>query len=201
MTPTLHLRTAVPSDVDVLLAWRREIAAWITQTIGSDQWSTPYPRERLAMWIDRGETAMVSLSPDSDPIATITASTWGDPELWTDEELKVPAHYLYKLSVLRPYAGQGIGECLIAWARDLAAKAGSHVVRCDVWSSNMKLKTYYERQGFRYLRTEPDVNSGALFEIQATRIDGLPIVDKDIHLSNASSVPSGDVSDDGGRGV
>lgn len=201
MSPTLYLRPAVPSDVDLLLEWRREIATWIAINVGSPQWSTPYPRERLAMWVDREETVMASLSPESDPIATITVSTWGDPELWTSQELAVPAHYLYKLSVLRSYAGQGIGECLIGWARNRAAKAGSRVVRCDVWSSNTKLQSYYERQGFRYLRTEPNVNSGALFEVLATRIAGLPVVDKTVRFSSAPSVLCGDVSGDGGRSV
>lgn len=177
MTPTLYLRSATEPDIDVMLAWRHETAKWITAHVGSDQWSVPYPRERLQMWIERGETVMASLAPGQEPIATITVSTWADPELWTQEERDAAAHYIYKANVLREQANQGIGRCLIDWARTRAARAGSRVVRCDVWSTNIRLQSYYLNQGFRHIRTVPGVNSGALLEITAAEIPGLPVVD------------------------
>lgn len=177
MTPTLYLRRAVPADVDRLLIWRRETAAWLAAAVRSDQWSTPYPRERLEMWVERGDTVMASLSPNSEPVATITVSAWADPALWTAEDLRVPARYLYKASVIREHAHRGIGRCLILWARNRAASEGVDVVRCDVWTTNLRLHDYYKAQGFRHLRTVPAVTSGALFEIPAVVTPGLPIVE------------------------
>jgi ribosomal protein S18 acetylase RimI-like enzyme len=176
VTPTLYLRRAELDDVDTLLRWRRDLAEWIAASVGSDQWSTPYPREQLVMWVERGETVMASLNPGGEPVATITASTWADPALWTPEELRVPAWYLYKANVVREHAGKGIGRTLIAWARTSAAKAGARTVRCDVWSTNTRLQGYYRGLGFTYLRTVPGVNSGALFEITAAITPDLPVV-------------------------
>jgi ribosomal protein S18 acetylase RimI-like enzyme len=107
---------------------------------------------------------MASLEPEGEPIATITSSSEGDPELWTPEELSEPARYVSKANVVRDQAGRGIGATLLEWTRHKAAEAGAKVVRIDVWSSNRLLHEFYRRQGFSYLRTEPDINSGALFE-------------------------------------
>jgi ribosomal protein S18 acetylase RimI-like enzyme len=175
--PTLYLRRAVRSDIDTIYRWRHDTATWLTRTHGTDQWSTPYPRERLEHWVDRGETFMASLEPGADPVATITSSSEGDPELWTLEERAVPARYVSKANVVRQQAGREIGTTLLAWTRHTAAEAGARWVRIDVWTTNEKLHDFYRRLGFRYLRTVPDTNSGALFEIAAAAIPGLPVVE------------------------
>lgn len=175
-TPTLHLRHAVDADVDLILAWRTRTAAWIAETHGSDQWQVPYPREVLMERL--ADTYMATLTPgNSEPVATITVSQWADPGLWNPEELKTPARYIYKANVLREYAGTGIGKTLIRWAIDRAAQEDAEVVRCDVWSTNLALQNYYKALGFRYIRTVPNTNSGALFERPAERLDGLPVVE------------------------
>lgn len=178
-TPTLFIRRAHREDIDTIYRWRHATAAWLTRTHGTDQWSNPYPRANLERWVDRGETYMVSLSPEGDPVATITSSTEGDPALWTPAELEVPARYVSKVNVVRAHAGRDIGATLFAWARHTAALAGVELVRIDVWSTNEKLKDYYHRRGWQYLRTVPDIvpPSGALFEISAAKILGLPVVE------------------------
>lgn len=178
-TPTLYIRRARREDIDTIYRWRHVTAAWLTRTHGTDQWSNPYPRANLERWVDRGETFMVSLTPDGEPIATITSSSEGDPTLWTPAELEEPARYVSKVNVVRPHAGRDIGATLFAWARHTAAIAGVGLVRIDVWSTNEKLQDYYRRRGWRYLRTVPDVlpPSGALFEIDAEYMPGLPVVE------------------------
>jgi GNAT superfamily N-acetyltransferase len=175
-TPQLYLRTAVIDDVDLIFQWRWETAAWLAAAYGTDQWSTPYPRERIVGWVEQGATVMASLDPDGDPVATLTSSPDGDPALWTPAELAIPARYLFKANVTTPARGRGIGACLIAWAIGRAADAGAAVVRIDVWSTNGRLQDYYGRRGFRYLRTVGGTTSGALFEAPATHVEGLPIV-------------------------
>jgi ribosomal protein S18 acetylase RimI-like enzyme len=176
-TPTLYLRLATAEDIDLMMDWRAEAAAWVAEQHGSDQWSVPYPRQPLLDRVAAEETVMASLAPDADPVATITVSAWADAKLWTPAELDVPARYLYKASVARQYAGAGIGRTLIQWGHNQAAAAGAQVVRCDVWSSNQELQDYYKRLGFRYLRTMSGTNSGALFEASTTVTADLPIVE------------------------
>lgn len=175
--PLLYIRRGERADIDTIYRWRYETAAWLAQTHGTDQWSTPYPRERLERWVDRGETFMASLQPDGEAIATITSSSEGDPQLWTPEELDEPARYVSKANVVRAQSGREIGATLLAWTRHRAALASVDFVRIDVWSTNEKLHDFYRRLGFRYLHTVPDVNSGALFEILADEVPGLPVVE------------------------
>jgi ribosomal protein S18 acetylase RimI-like enzyme len=177
-TPTLYVRKARREDIDTIYKWRHETAAWLAEKYGTDQWSTDYPREKLEHWVDRGETFMVSLEPNGEPIATITSSSEGDPELWTAEELAEPARYVSKANVVRDQAGQGIGATLIEWTRHKAAEAGAKTVRIDVWSTNEQLQDFYRSRGFRYVRTLPDTNSGALFQTPASTGTKLPIVEQ-----------------------
>ena len=175
--PTLYLRQGLRADIDTIYEWRRATAAWLARTHGTDQWSTPYPRENLENWVDRGETFMASLAPGADPVATVTSSSEGDPALWTPAELAAPARYVSKANVVRAQAGREIGVTLLRWTQDMAARAGVGVVRIDVWTTNEKLHDFYRRLGFRYLRTVPDTNSGALFEIAAERWPELPVIE------------------------
>jgi len=191
--PTLYVRRGRREDIDTIYEWRWATAAWLARTHDTDQWSTPYPRANLENWVDRGETFMASLEPDGEPVATITSSSEGDPQLWTPEELTRPARYVSKANVTRAHAGRDIGATLFAWARHTAAEAGAEVVRIDVWSTNEKLQDLYRRRGFRYLRTVPNTNSGALFEMPARPASDLSVITTDgsecvIEVKNRSSI-------------
>lgn len=158
----MRLALATPADVEILLAFRAEAAAWLRQH-GSDQWSSPFPREDLLARIEAGETWMLWDGPH--PAATATVTTWGPPELWTPEELAEPALYVHKLTVPRAYAGRRLGAELLDWAGGRAYDEGRSWLRLDCWSDNRDLHAYYQREGFTYLRTEPRTPpSGALFQ-------------------------------------
>lgn len=159
----IYLRTANADDVDTIFQWRHETAQWLASTHRSDQWSTPYPRNRIEEWVNWQCTLMGSLERGGPPIATITISTEGDPKLWTPDERDTPAWYLYKANVMRH--GRGIGETLFAWVRDRAV-GHVEVLRLDVWTTNLRLQQYYrDRLGARPLRTVPGTVSGALLEM------------------------------------
>jgi GNAT superfamily N-acetyltransferase len=159
------LAPARPADVDILLAFRAEAAAWLRER-GSDQWSTPFPRDELLARIRAGETWIVW--DDDRPAATVTITTWGPPELWTAEELQQPALYVHKLTVRRAHAGRRLGAELLDWAGGRAYHEGRRWLRLDCWSDNLELHAYYVREGFTYLRTEArEPPSGALFQRRA----------------------------------
>jgi RimJ/RimL family protein N-acetyltransferase len=50
--------------------------------------------------------------------------------------------------VLQPYRGQGVGECLMSFALDWAAKQGLKKITLSVFATNQRAIRLYERFGF-----------------------------------------------------
>jgi hypothetical protein len=86
-------------------------------------------------------------------VATITYKRYGNQDLWTAQELRDPAVYACRLVVRRKWAGDEIGAALIDWAGYRALQAWkAQWIRIDVWTTNIALHRYYEKQGFRPVR-------------------------------------------------
>jgi ribosomal protein S18 acetylase RimI-like enzyme len=170
----MRITRATPDDLDTLVTFRDEAAAWLARR-GIDQWQEPWPTEDLMVEgmlrnIQAGETFIVW---DGDtPAATITINRWAKPELWTEEEAAEPALYAHKVTVDRAHAGQGLGAELLDWAGTRAADEGADWLRVDVWTTNEHLQHYYLKHGFTYVRTVvlPHNPSGALFQRPAERV-------------------------------
>jgi GNAT superfamily N-acetyltransferase len=141
---------AHPDDLATLLAFRKEAAGWIS-ALGSDQWSRPYPADRLLATIQAGTVFMVR--DGEATAATITLTTVAEDGLWTESELAEPAVYVNKLTVARSHAGQNLGGRLLDWAGNRAYQAGAKWLRLDAWTTNEALQRYYLRQGFDHVRT------------------------------------------------
>ncbi|GAB1328942.1 GNAT family N-acetyltransferase [Streptomyces sennicomposti] len=141
---------AEPHDVSKLLAFREEAAAWL-RGLGSDQWSRPYPADKLLATIEAGTVFM--LRDGHTTVGTITLTPDAEDGLWTEEELTEPAMFVNKLTVAREYAGQNIGGRLLDWAGERAYRAGALWVRLDAWTTNEGLQRYYIAQGFAHVRT------------------------------------------------
>lgn len=152
------------SDVDLMLAWRAEAAGWLAARYGTDQWQNDFPRAELEATARAGETFMVHLNPDGDPVATVTVTDQAAPQLWTAGERSHYAWYVHKLTVSRSAAGLRVGETLLDWAGDRAYRAGQRWLRLDAWTTNRALHEYYLRRGFTHVRTVRTVLSGALFQ-------------------------------------
>ncbi|MEV7345579.1 GNAT family N-acetyltransferase [Streptomyces sp. NPDC093544] len=141
---------AEPHDVAKLLAFREEAAEWL-RGLGSDQWSRPYPADKLLATIEAGTVFM--LRDGHTTAATITLTSDAEEGLWTDHELAGPSMFVNKLTVAREYAGQNLGGRLLDWAGDRAHRAGARWVRLDAWTANEALQRYYLGQGFTHVRT------------------------------------------------
>ena len=141
---------AAPDDLAQLLAFREEAASWISN-LGSDQWSRPYPADRLMVTIKAGTVFMVRSGETT--AATITLTPEAEEGLWSEEELSEPSMFINKLTVSRQYAGQNLGGRLIDWAGDRAFRSSAKWLRLDAWTTNEALQRYYLRQGFRHVRT------------------------------------------------
>ncbi|MEU9323811.1 GNAT family N-acetyltransferase [Streptomyces canus] len=141
---------AEPHDVAKLLAFREEAAAWL-RDLGSDQWSRPYPADKLLTTIEAGTVFMVR--DGEATAATITLTPEAEGGLWTESELQEPSMFINKLTVARTHAGRNLGGRLLDWAGDRAHRAGAKWLRLDAWTTNEGLQRYYLRQGFDYVRT------------------------------------------------
>jgi GNAT superfamily N-acetyltransferase len=152
----VKITTATPADLQRLLDFRREAASWIS-ALGSDQWSRPYPAERLLETINAGTVFM--LRDGEQTAGTITLTSEAEEGLWSDEELSEPSMFVNKLTVSRAYAGRDLGGELLNWAGDRAYRGGAKWLRLDAWTTNVRLQRYYLAQGFQYVRTVREGNA------------------------------------------
>ncbi|MEU2285953.1 GNAT family N-acetyltransferase [Streptomyces sp. NPDC013178] len=152
---TEYLRPARAEDVPALLALRTEAEGWL-RTKGTDQWSDPETGERaISKWrasIDEGR-AWVVVNEQDTVLATVSRGPV-DRDFWTDTDRPESALYLYKLMVAREASGRHLGTRVIDWMSRLAALEGRSWVRIDTWRTNTGLHAYYERLGFKHVRTE-----------------------------------------------
>lgn len=156
----MKITPARSSDLPKLLAFREEAAAWL-RGLGSDQWSRPYPADRLLATIEAGTVFM--LRDHGVTAGTITLTTVAEDGLWTAGELREPSLFINKLTVARTHAGQDLGGRLLDWAGDRAHRAGAAWLRLDAWTTNRALQQYYLSHGFRHVRTVTEggaVNGG-----------------------------------------
>lgn len=141
---------AAPSDLDLLYEFRREAAVWL-RSKGIDQWNNPFPADYLLASVNAGGVYLIS---DGDDVAaTVTLDNQPEPDLWTDEELAEPDMHLHKLIVRRHYAGQGLGDRILDWACDHAARDHAAWVRINVTNDNTVLQRYYLDRGFHHIRS------------------------------------------------
>ncbi|WP_018569187.1 GNAT family N-acetyltransferase [Streptomyces sp. PsTaAH-124] len=146
----MRVTAATPADLEALLAFRIEASAWISK-LGSDQWSRPYPADRLLATIEGGTVFM--LRDGGRTAGTITVTPEAEEGLWSEEELAEPSMFVNKLTISRDYAGQNLGGRLLDWAGDRAYRAGARWLRLDAWTTNERLQRYYLDQGFQYVTT------------------------------------------------
>jgi hypothetical protein len=159
----LTVANATLEDLDLIVAFRIEASRWLGR-LGTDQWADPFPRTG----IDLRRSIMAHESwivwDRSTPAATITVTTWGEPELWTADELNEPAIYPHKLTVARAYGGTELGAEIMDWVGGRGYDLGKRWVRLDAWDSNHALHDYYRRHGFEFVRVANRPPSGALFK-------------------------------------
>ncbi|MEV0689593.1 GNAT family N-acetyltransferase [Streptomyces sp. NPDC050388] len=146
----MKITPALPEDLPKLLAFRQEAASWLSE-LGTDQWSRPYPADRLLATIEAGTVFMVR--DREATAATITLTSDAEEGLWTEQELSEPSWFINKLTVARTHAGQSLGGRLLDWAGDRAFRASVKWLRLDAWTTNEALQRYYLTQGFEHVRT------------------------------------------------
>jgi GNAT superfamily N-acetyltransferase len=168
----------MPGDLDAVSGLVREAAEWLRTSKNTDQWAEPYPdpirhRERMQddllkgkTWLAwDGETAVATITVDTDEPVDLS-----DKPVWPEHKRHRSALYVRRVVVARAYAGQGLGAALLDWAAYVAERDHqAALIRIDVWTTNLELHAYYERQRFvplpdHYPAARRDYPSQALFE-------------------------------------
>jgi GNAT superfamily N-acetyltransferase len=155
----LEVRRVGREDVDEIVDVLSEAARWLISR-GIRQWPDPFPRDRVAALVERGDFYLARL--DGETVGTV-ALMWNDPAFWG--ERPADAGYVHALAVRRAWAGRGFGGQLLDWADTRVVAAGRVYLRLDCPAVNATLRRYYERLGFEP-RGEVAVDdfTSALFE-------------------------------------
>ena len=82
---------------------------------------------------------------DGQPAACMALSD--SDALWPDVP-KGESLFLHKIAVKRAFAGQGLTDALIGFAKCVAHARGIHALRLDCAADRAKLRALYERNGF-----------------------------------------------------
>jgi GNAT superfamily N-acetyltransferase len=167
----------MPAQADVIKELVDEAAEWLRGK-GTDQWSRPWPdasgRDKR-IEVDVGADRTWIVWDDHVGIGTITLDLAypvdaAQNPVWPVDRLEESALYVHRVVVRRCYGGQGLGAGLLDWASSQAeVLIGKPLLRIDVWTDNLALHGYYERQGFepcgvREKHELPGYPARALFE-------------------------------------
>ena len=84
---------------------------------------------------------------EGDTLVGVFSVAYEDPAIWGERERA--AHiYLHRIARAATYAGRGLLDAVLDWARARCRALGRAGLRMDTWSSNSALIAYYQRRGF-----------------------------------------------------
>ncbi len=146
MPVTTIVRQAGASDEAIVSAILTEAAAWLIARDMS-MWQ-PGELEADSITADVAAGLYYLAESDGEPAGTLRFQMT-DPLYWPD----IPqdeAVYVHRLAVRRRFAGGAVSGPLLDWAAEAAASLGRGYVRLDCDAARLRLRSVYERNGFRY---------------------------------------------------
>lgn len=142
----ISVRQTEPHDVaevrDVLL----EAARWIDAQ-GMTMWRDD-ELEASAITSDV-ENGMFWVAEVDGDVAGVIKFQLTDELFWPDVP-HADSAFIHRLAVRRRFASNGVSVALIEWAARHAASLGRRWLRLDCEASRIKLRSFYERHGFRH---------------------------------------------------
>jgi ribosomal protein S18 acetylase RimI-like enzyme len=151
LLPGVTMRPALPVDAVIFMQIHEEIACWLWER-GIYQWQPgTFPIRWIQDAIGRGDVFLASEASMVIGAVIVQAS---DTFTWGEASVTDAAGYIHGLRVRRSAAGRGVGLALLRWAeRELAAR-GNQLARLDCMGDNPALCAYYERAGYKRVRTK-----------------------------------------------
>lgn len=143
-------RAGSSEDTPAVLALFDANVAWLVERGRESQWgSEPWSESPRLTDFVRGLLAEGMVTIVEIDGAVVGASVVTDHPMPYVPELEIPERYLKLLIASPAHRGQGIGERLIARARELTVAEGIEILRVDCWSGgDRRLVAYYTGQGF-----------------------------------------------------
>ncbi|MCZ4517414.1 GNAT family N-acetyltransferase [Rhodococcus ruber] len=158
----LTVELASAADAATILALRHAAEDWLAAR-RIDQW-TPreVPLSTVAAQIDAGEFHIARRHPGG-PIVGALRLIWADPDIWPEQV--EAAGYVHGLVIDRSESGTGLGASLLEWASQRTRQEGRALLRLDCAETNIDLRSYYSRQGFRCVGRRDFGDGGSWFSV------------------------------------
>ena len=122
------------------------------RAIQREQGSSLWPDFSEAMIVAELTNGLLYRVLDDEMLVGIFSVAYEDPAIWGDRERG--AHiYLHRIARAEDYAGRGLLDAVLAWARAQCRSMGRAGLRMDTWADNSALVGYYQRHGFNLLGT------------------------------------------------
>ena len=140
------IRQATADDTPALVEMLTEAASWVEQLDGTTMWVEGELDEHRV----RAETEaglFVVAEVDGRLVGAMRFQL-EDRLFWPDQDGRDSA-FVHRLAVRRTHAGHGISTALLQWAVDRARSLGRKWLRLDCDAERARLRTVYERFGFR----------------------------------------------------
>lgn len=136
--------TPIISDI-LKVATQRKVGYGDT-VWGNEGWSDEEIQDSM------NESSMYIIRRGEAVVGTVSLQ-WEDVRSWGEQP--PIAGYLHRLAIKDEYKGQGLGDTIVDWAAQQAAKNGRQLLRLDCEESNTQLSAYYEKLGFVKVGTKP----------------------------------------------
>ena len=135
--------TVKQKDMEPAFRIMKEAAQWLISK-GMPLWKPEdFTRERLLKDISENDIYTAYLS--NRPVASMILQ-WKDPSFWPNA--KADSGFIHKLSVIREYAGKGIAQEFINWAKGEVKNRNRTFLRLDCAGDRPTLCKIYEDIGF-----------------------------------------------------
>ena len=140
------VRQATADDTHALVDILTEALQWVERLDGTIMWVEGELEEGLVR--AEAEAGMFVVAEAEGRIIGAVRFQLEDQLFWPDIDGSDSA-FVHRLAVRRSHAGQGVSTALLQWAVDRARALGKRYLRLDCDADRPRLRTLYERFGFR----------------------------------------------------
>ncbi|WP_433946623.1 GNAT family N-acetyltransferase [Paenibacillus sp. SN-8-1] len=145
----LEIHLADQEDTNLICQMLIEAAEWMISQ-GINQWNPEqFTRDEILSYFEYREIYLIYANTEPAAMFTLQQS---DPDYWGMRNSK-GYNYLHRLTVRRNFSNAGLGAYIVEWAAERTRESGRKGLRLDCLAQNLKLNSFYQRLGFRYMGT------------------------------------------------
>lgn len=145
MHDAIKMKQATAAELGRISGVLTEAAEWLISR-GEKLWNLDdLAAEKIAPDVEEGKYWFAEIDNE---IAGCIRYQHADPEYWDDVPHKDSA-FVHRVAIGRGFAGCGLANHMIEWAKRKAKKDGKRHLRLDC-ADRPKLRAVYERMGFSY---------------------------------------------------